>query len=80
LCLCLQLEEAGSKALSEVSSLNEEVEELKSKDGLVKEMQKRMKEVEAELELKQTEVGHWILLARTLTLYELILDYISGSQ
>ena len=52
----LQLEETTSKAMSEVDSLSEEVEELRSKESLVLEMQKRVKELEAELDLKQEEV------------------------
>ncbi len=45
----LQLEETTSKAMSEVDSLSKEVEELRSKESLVLEM-------EAELDLKQEEV------------------------
>ncbi len=42
--------------MSEVDSLSEEVEELRSKESLVLEIQKRVKELEAELDLKQEEV------------------------
>ncbi len=53
----LQLKETTSKALSEVNSLSEELEELKPKESLVLEMQKRVEDVEAELDLKQAEVN-----------------------
>ena len=58
---CIELEEARSKALREASSLSEEMEDLKSKDGVADELQKCLQVVELELELKQNEVQHVLL-------------------
>ena len=53
---CIELEDASSKALSEITSLNEEMEGLKSKEGVVEELQQQLQDVEVQLDLKQTEV------------------------
>jgi len=54
---CTELEAASSKAICEITSLNEEMEGLKVKEGAVEELQKQMQDVEMELELKQGEVS-----------------------
>jgi len=52
----VELEADRSKALCEVSSLSEEMEELRAKDGVAEELRKCLQAVEVELELKQSEV------------------------
>ena len=53
---CIQLEAARSKTLCDITSLSEEVQILKSKDGTSGELQKRLRIIEVELNRKQHEV------------------------
>ena len=66
----MELEEANSKAVCDMTMLSDEVEEHRSKEGVVDELHHCLQDVEVELKLKQNEVQcssvvkswEWILL------------------
>ena len=70
------LDLAGTERLSEIHSLSREVEELRMKADLVKELRERVDELEQELIKKQAEASRaWCVCAAGF----LVLGWVRGS-